>query len=147
MSIYDYLDIEQATKKLLRGWNDRIWAKEHNAEKIEVIRARLTKTTQSVGSAPVKGGTSAKEEELVNGINAIDRLQTEILEADEDQAELERCWDRLTTDERYLLREMFVDNEDHQGINRVKDFYHVEKSEAYARVNNALKRLARLLYW
>lgn len=144
MSVYDYLDLEQATKRILRGWNDRVWAQEHNAEKIEVIRARLTKTTQSVGSAPVKGGTSAKEEQWVNGISAIDELEKEIRRADETQREVERCWDRLTEDERFVLREVFVDG---TGIESVKNHFHVEKSEAYSRVKKALKRFSKLLFW
>lgn len=147
MSIYDYLDRDLATKKILRGWNDRLFAAEHNAEKIAVIRARLTKTTQSTGSAPVKGGGSSKEEQLVNGIFAIDSLEAEMNEADEVQKELEVCWNRLTEEERLCLREMFVDNEDRQGIQRIKDTLHIEKSEAYARVNNALKRLSTMLFW
>lgn len=147
MSVYDYLDREAATKKILRGWNDRNFAADHNAEKIAVIRARLTKTTQSTGSAPVKGGGSSKEDQLVNGLYSIEKLEEEMNEAAETNAELLTCWERLTQEERFVLAAMFVDNEDHQGIETVKQSLHVEKSEAYARVNNALKRLSRLLFW
>ena len=147
MSVFDYLDREQATKRILRGWNDRVFARAHNAEKIEVIRTRLMKTTQAVGSSPVKGGGSTKEEQLINGLDTIERLEREIYEADDVQAELETCWDRLTQEEKTCLREMFVDNEDRQGYRRVMDSLHVEKTEAYNRTNAALKRLASLLFW
>lgn len=147
MSVYDFLDREQATKKILRGWHDRIFIRTRNAEKIEVIRTRLTKTTGGVGSSPVKGGGSTKEEQLVNGLDAIDMLEREIYEADEVQREVEICWDRLTQDEQTCLREMFIDNEDRQGYRRVMNALHVEKTEAYNRVNAALERLTTLLFW
>lgn len=147
MSIFSYLDIRLATKKLLRGWHDRIFKIEHNNERIEEIRTRLTKSTQNMSASPVRGGGSKAEDNLINGLDRIDRLIAELNEADDVQQELEHCWVRLTPEERQILREMFIDNEDRQGISRVKDFLCVEKSEAYKRVNDALDRLSHLLYW
>lgn len=147
MTIYDYLDRELATKKILRGWNDRIFKRARSSERIELIHTRLTKTTGGVGSTPVKGGGSSKEEQLVNGIDAIIMLEREINDADAVQRTVEICWDRLTKEEQTCLREMFIDNEDRQGYRRVMDALHVEKTEAYNRVDSALKRLAALLFW
>lgn len=147
MSIYAYLDTQLATKKILREWYDRIWATQYAEERIKVIRATLTRTVQQGGSAPVKGGGTSQEEKLVNGISSIDKLTAQMHDADEIQKEVERCWDALTEGERFLLREMYIDNEDRQGIERIKDALAIEKSEAYKRVNRALERLARLLFW
>ena len=147
MRVIDYLDTEGATKRILRGWYDRVFKSEHNKERIELIRTRLLKTTGGTDSSPVKGGTSSKEDQWINGLDAIDRLEREMFDADEVQCELEICWNRLTEDERFLLREMYVDNEDRRGIERIKETLHVEKSEAYARARRALARLAKLLYW
>lgn len=147
MSIYDYLDRKLATKRILRGWHDRAYARDHNRDKIEFIRAKLTKTTHSMGSSPVKGGGSSKEAQLVNGLDAIDRLEKEICDAEETQSELERCWAQLTEEEKLCLVCMFVDNEDRQGYKRLMDDLCVEKSEAFRRANNALERLSFLLFW
>lgn len=146
VSIYAYLDTELATKKILREWYDRIWATQYAEERIKVIRATLTRTVQQ-GTTPVKGGGTSQEDKLVNGISAIDKLTAQMHDADEIQKEVERCWDALTEGERFLLREMYIDNEDRQGIERIKDALAIEKSEAYKRVNRALERLSRLLFW
>ena len=147
MSIYDYLDRKLATKRILRDWHDRCYARDHNAEKIAFIRAKLTKTTQNVGSSPVKGGGSSKEQQLVNGLDSIDRLTREIYEADETQSELERCWQHLTEEEKLCLACLYVDNEDRQGYKRLMEALCVEKSEAFRRATNALERLSFLLFW
>lgn len=147
MGIYDYLDRKLATKRILRDWNDLAYARDHNREKIEYIRTKLTKTTQSVGSSPVKGGGSSKEAQLVNGLDAIERLEKEIYSAEETLSELEQCWVHLTEEEKLCLLEMYVDNEDRQGYKRLMDALCVEKSEAFRRANNALERLAFLLFW
>ena len=146
MSIYAYLDTQLATKKILREWYDRIWATQYAEERIKVIKATLTRTVQN-SSTPVKGGGTSQEEKLVNGISAIDKLTAQMHDADEIQKEVEKCWDALTESERFLLREMYIDNEDRQGIERVKDALAVEKSEAYKRTNMALAHLSRLLFW
>lgn len=147
MGIYDYLDRKLATKRILRDWNDRVYARDHNREKIEYIRTKLTKTTRSVGSSPVKGGGSSKELQLDNGLDAIGRLEKEIYSAEETQSELEQCWAHLTEEEKLCLACMFVDNEDRQGYRRLMDALCIEKSEAFRRANNALERLAFLLFW
>ena len=149
MSVYDYLDREQAIVRLLRSWNDRIWAREHNSEKIAYVRTRLMKTTQSIGSSPVKGGVSSHEEQLINGLNQIDRLEREIREADETQKELETHWVRLTDEERMVLREMYIDwdKDNRRPIDRIRELLHVERSEAYAKVRSAKARLAGLVFW
>lgn len=147
MSTIDYLDTMAATKKILRAWNDRLFAIENNKDKIIVIRTRLTKTTGAIGSTPVSGGTSTKEEQWVNGLYSIEQLENEMRDAEETELELKRCWDRLTQEEQMLLRELYVDNEDRRGIKRIMERLFVEQSEAYRKANMALRRLASLLFW
>ena len=48
---------------------------------------------------------------------------------------------------RICLTARFIDYEDGDGIKKIMERFHVERSEAYNRSKNALARFARLLFW
>lgn len=54
-------------------------------------------------------------------------------------------WERLTDEERYCLTARFIDRED--GIRRIMERFHVERSAAYRKSDEALEHFAKLLYW
>lgn len=147
MSVFSYLDITQATKKILREWRDREFLISSANEKVQRIRDSLTRTTAAADPNPVKGGSSSREEKLVNAIDRIDRITKEFHEAEATQEEVLRAWVMLTDEEQTILTFMFIENEDHLGATRVKERFCIEKTEAYKRTSTALERLAHLLFW
>lgn len=147
MNLINYLDPVDATKKILRSWHDRDFAIQTIPDRVREINARLTRITTAPDTAPIKNSRQFREDLLINSISAKDRLISEYTETQETQARVEQCFNHLTEEERFLLREMYIDNEDRQGVERIQERLYIQKSEAYKRTDRALKRLAALLYW
>lgn len=58
------------------------------------------------------------------------------------------AWDRLAEEERYILTEFFLRDEDSRtdAINNIGDKLFIERTQVYRRRDRALGRLALLLY-
>ncbi len=146
MLLMNYLDRVSATKKILRSWYDIQFNIGQNREKIARISARLTRTTGNHGMTPVKGGRTTNDD-LIDGIAGRDKLAAQQKELTDLQETVTAAMDHLTEEQRFLLRCMFIDNEAHDGIIKIQNELYIQKSEAYRRTNEALERLASLLYW
>lgn len=145
--LFSYLDTISATKKILSSWHDRQISIEDNPGRIKALEALATRTTGNCGSAPVKRTRGSKDDLYVDVIEKKDALTKEYRDAIESQAMVEKYFNILTEEERFILDAVFIDNEDRKGINRVQERLYISKTEAYKKVNNALTRFAKMLYW
>lgn len=146
MGAIDYLDTEKATIKMLKNWYDQNWKLERGEERIAEINRRMYSYKSISDSTPVQGGDSKMEASLCNSIDQKTAALHGIKKAKEYKKDIEECWDRLTNEERYCLLVRFVDDEPN-GIGKIMEKYHISKTEAYNRSNDALSRLAGLIYW
>lgn len=148
MYLENYIDPVKVTVSILRDWKERQWKLEHAPEIIEEIDTKLMSVTSHVGSTPVSGGGGNRvEDSLVNGITRKDIALHGLEMAKGSEREFLIAWDSLTEDEKYLLLNRFVDNDDHKGIQRIMDRLQVEKSQAYTLCDNALHKLSARLFW
>ena len=148
MGAIDYIDVEKTAIRMLKDWYDQRWKLENAPKRVAEINDRMCsiKSTSS-SSVPVMGGASRTEELLCNAIDQKTVALHGIKKAKEFENDISGCWARLTEDERFCLTARFIDYEDGDGIKKIMDRFHVERSEAYNRSKNALTRFARLLFW
>lgn len=146
--LVNYIDPVKATVAVLRDWRERLWKIEHTPEMIEEIDTQLTNSTSRLNATPVSGGGGNKTEAaLVNGISRKEIALYGFEQAQGAEKELAVAWRSLTEDEKFLLWNRFVDNDDRKGIHRIMNRMHVEKSQAYAMCDEALHKLSARLFW
>ena len=136
-------DKERIMIKHLKKWRDMEYKLDTAGESIKTIEAYMTSYPATLGSTPVQGGSSKREDCLINAIDEKTLIEEGVRAAREYFAELLPAWRRLTDDERFMLTVRYIDD-DHQGIQHIMSRYHVEKTEAYNRSNAALNRLASI---
>ena len=58
------------------------------------------------------------------------------------------AWDTLSDDERYVLEQFYLEEEDKQidAVYNICDHFHIERSSAYNKKNRAVNHLTLLLY-
>lgn len=147
MYLEGYIDTVRTTIAILKDWKERQWKLEHAPEMIEAIDTQLTNITSHVGATPVSGGGNRVDEGLVNGISRKDIAMVGYNQAEGAEREFSVAWESLTEDERFILTNRFVDNDDRQGIQRIMNRMRVEKSQAYELSEQALRKLSRRLFW
>lgn len=145
-SLIEYFDREKTTIAILREYHDQQWKLDHDPQRIRELSESLT-APKAMSTTPTHGGGSRREEKLVELIDKKTVLEQGYHRAREYMREFGPCWERLTDQERDLLRMRFVDYLDGGGIGRIMEKYHVGKTEAYDRSNRALRRLSKLLFW
>ena len=145
----NYLDPIQATIKMLKDYYDQKWKAEHGKERINQIQARMESVTANVGKDPVSGGGGNRAEEaLIAGIDQKTIAEHGYQQALEYMAVMDACLARLTEQERRLLELRYIDYyAEGNGIVRIMEEFHVEKTKAYNLSNRALRRLVKLLFW
>ena len=148
MSKMDYIDVRRATIAMLRDFRDQQWKLERMPERIREIDERLRAVrSPSAEATPVHGGGNRLEESLCAAIDQKDIAVRDLNQAQEYTRDFMPCWERLTEDERFILTAHFIDRDEGGGIQTIMRKYHIEKSEAYRRSDDALERLSKLLYW
>lgn len=148
MYLVNYFDPVKTTVAILRDWKERLWKLEHGPRMLEAIDTQLTNTTSHMDSAPVSGGGSNHTEDaLVNGISRKEIAMHGLQQAQGAEREFAIAWESLSDDEKFLLWNRFVDNEDRQGIVRIMSRMRVEKSQAYQLCDEALHKLSARLFW
>jgi|GEM_PF-2878485 len=143
---FDYFDTKEATKKMLREYNDKKWFLENTGERISEIETSL----YSAGGGSVVNVSSSAASESYHievSVDKVEALKYGFGKALGYESDITPALDRLTDDERYCLTCAFIDNADREGINRIIDRYQIEKTIAYKRVDLALSRLSKLLFW
>jgi hypothetical protein len=148
MGIVDYIDTRKATIAILKDYRDQKWKLETARERLAELDARLDGLKSSLSNeAPSRSGRNTAEERLCSAIDQKTVAQYGIRKAREYDRDLERGWERLSENERDYLTMRWIDQEEGDGVKKIMEKYHVEKSEAYRRSEDALQRLAKLLFW
>ena len=150
MSIADeYLDKYRvrAAADMLRAYRDMEWKAAYGMDKVRQIQSSLESLPATLGKTPVSGGGGNKAEEaLIAGIARKDAAERGYREAVEFMEIVTACLNRLSATERRLLELRYIDHSEGGGIARIMEELHVEKSEAYDRSKEALKRFTTLIY-
>ena len=148
MGIVDFIDTRKTTIAVLRAWRDQFWKLETARERLAELDARLTALRSPLANAsPGGGGNHSAEERLCAGIDKKTVAEHGIRKAQEYKNDISAAWERLSTGERDYLTLRWIDHEEGDGIRKIMAKYHIEKSEAYRRSEDALQRLAKLLFW
>lgn len=145
-ALIGYIDTERTTISILRAYHDQQWKLENDLRRIKELSDDLA-TPHAMSATPVHGGGSRREEMLVDQIDRKAVLEKGYQQAKEYMSEFKPCWERLTEEEREILRLRFVECLDGNGIPHIMEKYHIGKTEAYNRSNRALRRLSILLLW
>ena len=148
MSKLDYIDTRKATINALRDWHDKHFLLENAPDQIKEINSRIHAVkTVSTDSTPVQGGANKAEDNLCKAIDRKNALTQGYRKAKEYDRDITPVWDRLSDTERRMLTLRWIDYEEGNGIQKIMDEFHIEKSEAYDRSADALTRLSKLLFW
>lgn len=148
MSKIDFIDTKKTTIKMLKAWLDQYWKLQNNPVKISEIDQKLYNVKSSISeSVPIQGGASKTEENLCSAIDRKEIAAYGYRKAQEYDHDIGPCWNRLTEDERFYLEARFIYYDEGNGIKRIMEEKHIERSEAYNRSNAALERLSQLLFW
>jgi hypothetical protein len=147
--VWQYLDKRAAAINALKDYSSMKYIIEHTDEDI----ATLNEEMSSPGSPVINGMPSAHdpkagEKRLIACINEIDVLKERYRQALEYMDWFQPAWDALTEDERYVLKEFYLDDEQKQidAVYNICDRFNIERSSAYNKKNRALQHLALLLY-
>ena len=142
-----HLNTRQATIRMLRGYRNQQWKAKHEKERIDAIQSRLESVTAKIGGEHVSGGGgNHAEDALVAGIDQKAMAEYGYLWATAYIALMDTCLSRLTDQERRVLELRFIDYLEGNGVNRVMDEYHVSRSEVYRMTDDAVDKLASLIY-
>lgn len=142
----EYLDIEGATIRMLRAWDDKIWIAEHSKPYTDMLNDRMISSKPSLGSEPVQGGSSRQEQNLCDLIDKLDIASVRYEHAVKFLQEMDSAWQQLTADEQYMITERWINHGTNNGIDHIMEKFYVGKTEAYDRSKAALRRLAVLIY-
>lgn len=137
--------LDKAAVNVLKDWLTMEERMDDAPEEIWLANERMTSIRGFNSATPVQGGGNKREEMLVNNIDMKDLAERGLQEAQNYFDCVMPAWASLTDDERYLLRERFV--EEGNGLQRIMKRRNVEKSTAYNLCNNALRKFRKKLFW
>lgn len=120
-----YIDTKKAAGDMLRDWHTQ----HDNLERLPRYIADINKKRHCT------------ERDKMKQTSAIYKLE----KAWEYVQDIMPPWEHLTDEERYCLTARFIDRED--GIRRIMEQFHVERSSAYKKSDEALEHFAKLLFW
>ena len=130
-------------RKHLRKWKDYQYRLETAGEELLRLDEYMTSYPATLGSTPVQGGASKREDLLVNTIDAKTLVEEGLRAAHEYFTEILPAWRNLTDKERYMIKTRWIDN-DGRGIQDIMSRLKCEKSDAYTKSNAALDRFASM---
>ncbi|ROR28120.1 hypothetical protein EDD66_10558 [Mobilisporobacter senegalensis] len=147
--VWYYLDKKAAAINALKDFSSMKYIIEHTDEDIATLNDKMSSPTSPVlNGMPSTHDPKAGEKKLIAYINEIDVLKERYRQALEYMDWFQPAWDALTDDERYVLREFYLNDEQKQtdAVYNICERFHIERSSAYNKKNRALGHLALLLY-
>ncbi|MBQ4093778.1 MAG: hypothetical protein IJC61_01915 [Oscillospiraceae bacterium] len=148
MGLIDYLDRKRAAVAALRDYEDMRWKMERAGSVIEAANDRMTSLPSMSSGVSVQGGESGRQGLLDSQIDRKRAAEHGLRCAQEYFREFIPAWERLTPQEQALLRLRYVEYpRDSRWVDVVRERYNIERSEAYRRSDEALDRLAKLMFW
>lgn len=146
---WTYLNKRQATCVVLRDHKDMKFIIDNTERRIQEIHSDMVAVhSPSWDGMPKSHNNDAHEQKVINGITEIDVLQERYRQAQEYMAWFQPAWDQLAEDERFVLQEFFMSDEQEQACARytIADQFHIDPSSAYRKRDRAVAHLALLLY-
>lgn len=130
----------------LRMYEAKRTALENIPTQIEALRLECEAIRSSAKeSAPVKGGSSTKEDALITNIVERDELAQNYRIVKGQVEAIEAALDLLESEERLILERFYMDR--HAGyIDRLIDELHIEQSQIYRKKDVALRKFVTAMY-
>ena len=116
------------------------------AEEIKRIEERMTSIhSASADSVPVHGGTSTREDMLINAISQIDELKRAAEDTKKWVAIVDAALGELSAQERLILDRFYI-HRAMGNVDRLCEELHLEKSRVYTLKDAALKHFTVAMY-
>ena len=147
--VWQYLDKRAAAINALKDYSSMKYIIEHTDEDIATLNEEMSSPVSPVlNGMPSTHDPKAGEKRLIACINEIDVLKERYRQALEYMDWFQPAWDALTEDEQYVLKELYLDDEQKQidAVYNICERFNIERSSAYNKKNRALQHLALLLY-
>ena len=141
-----YLDKRGAAIDALKDYTSMEFIIQNQPEELAKVEEKLFSVRSSVPNGmPRAHNPHAGESRLAASLDEIDVLKERYRRALEYMEWFQPAWDALTGDERYVLTEFYL-NQQEDAVSSICDHFTIERSSAYNKKNRALARLALLLY-
>jgi hypothetical protein len=141
-----YLDKRGAAIDALKDYTSMEFIIQNQPEELAEAEEKLFSVRSSVPTGmPRAHNPHAGESRLAASLDEIDVLKERYRRALEYMEWFQPAWDALTGDERYVLTEFYL-NQQEDAVSSICDHFIIERSSAYNKKNRALARLALLLY-
>jgi len=145
--LFHYIDLEKTTVAILKDYLDQEWKLQNDPKRLVEIDSDMRSPNSAFYGLPVQGGATSGEDRLCTALDKKSLISYGYQQAKEYLREFTPAWERLSAEERSLLRARYIDSLEPKAIERIMREHHVSKSEAYNRLNKALSRLTKLLFW
>ena len=143
-----YIDYSEAVKRMLRSHADNKIALDNLKEEY----AALNQSMRSVGATDytkprVDCSMGNSQDAVINQLLHKQELAQRIIELEGELQRYTKAWQRLTEDERHILKEFFQKGRrpSQEAVDALCDVYGYEKSKIYYLRNEALHKFKRLL--
>ncbi len=141
-----YLDKRGAAIDALKDYTSMEFIIQNQPEELAEVEEKLFSVRSSVPNGmPRAHNPHAGESRLAASLDEIDVLKERYRRALEYMEWFQPAWDALTDDERYVLTEFYL-NQQEDAVSSICAHFTIERSSAYNKKNRALARLALLLY-
>ena len=141
-----YLDKRGAAIDALKDYTSMEFIIQNQPEELAEVEEKLFSVRSSVPNGmPRAHNPHAGESRLAASLDEIDVLKERYRRALEYMEWFQPAWDALTGDERYVLTEFYL-NQQEDAVSSICTHFTIERSSAYNKKNRALARLALLLY-
>ena len=140
------MDYRKEAASDLRDYPRRKAALKSLREDLAELEAAITSIrSPRIDATPVQGGSSTREERLVNAIDRRDRKREAMRIALRQVKSIERGLACLTTQQRDVLTVFYIDRPaDHIGV--LCERYNVERSQVYRMKDDALRAFTLARY-
>jgi len=147
--VWHYLDKKVAAINALKDYSSMQYIIDHTDEDIAIIHEKMISPASPVlNGMPSVHDPKTGEKKLISCIDEIDVLKERYRQALEYMDWFQPAWNALTDDERYVLKEFYLNEEQKKidAVYNICEHFNIERSSAYNKKNRALQHLALLLY-
>ena len=149
MSImWKYLDKRSAAIAAVKDYENMCFIIESTDEEIRQTHEKMRGLSSTKWDGmPRTHNPKAAEDRIVDGIEEIDILRERYRQAVEYMNWFEPAWGQLSEEDQYVLKSFYSNNDYGAGaVERVADYFSIERTSAYKRKNRAIDRLTVLLF-
>lgn len=143
--MWKYLDKRTATIRAIEDYENMRFIIANTNDEIKGVRADMVGIgSPNMDGMPHSHNPQATEDRLINSIEKIDILKERYRQAKEYMGWFKTAWDSLDMDDQYVLECFYMSGE--SDIEKISDYFGIERTSAYKKKNRALDRLVVKLY-